>query len=239
MSVSPGQIEKAVSEALDKFHEARIEKLKSLNLQDLLKRKNPYLFRGKGITVAADVMKEIVMAFMSSSEETLFGNIFFEEVALVASGGQKALADSIDIVIHTKDSVKAVAVKSGPHVFNSQSKRRQKDAFEEMRKRLTNTRKYFDPIVGYGYGRKRQSKGSQSNFREIAGQAFWEEMTGDTDFYLKIARLMKEKPQNHAEKYHEVYGATINRLTKEFTESFCNEDGVINWDEWIRVNSGK
>ena len=86
--------------------------------------------------MAAEVVQELVLAFMSSSEETLFGNIFFEEVALAASGGEKALADSIDIVIHTEDSVKAIAVKSGTSVFNAQSKRRQQQAFEEMRKRL-------------------------------------------------------------------------------------------------------
>ena len=81
MTATPNQIEKAISNALDKFYDRRVEKLNTLSLNYLLKRKNPYLFRGKGVTVAAEVVQELVLAFMSSSEETLFGNIFFEDSA--------------------------------------------------------------------------------------------------------------------------------------------------------------
>lgn len=172
MNVTPSQIEEAISNALDKFYDKRVEKLNTLSLDYLLKRKNPYLFRGKGVTVAAEVVQELVLAFMSSSEETIFGNIFFEEVALVASGGEKALADSIDIVIHTEDSVKAIAVKSGTSVFNAQSKRRQQQAFEEMRKRLAGYRKHYDPIVGYAYGKKSNLLGAKQTFEKLRVKLF-------------------------------------------------------------------
>ena len=54
MNVTPNQIEKAISNALDKFYDRRVEKLNTLSLNYLLKRKNPYLFRGKGVTVAIE-----------------------------------------------------------------------------------------------------------------------------------------------------------------------------------------
>ncbi len=232
-------IEQVISNALDKFYQKRLEVLNQLQLNKLLKRKNPYLFRAKGITKAQDVIEELLFAFMSSSEETIFGNIFFEEVALAVSGGKKSSADSVDIEIHTNESIKIIAVKSGTSVFNAQSKKRQQQAFQEIGKRLSALRKYCEFIVGYGYGKKNQSESTSVNFKELAGQEFWEELTGDSEFYLKIARLMKNKPQQHAEEYKAAYKVVVDSLTKEFSKNFCDENGDIDWDKWIKFNSEK
>ncbi|MCI8489279.1 MAG: hypothetical protein HFJ04_03335, partial [Lachnospiraceae bacterium] len=64
-------------------------------------------------------------AFVSSSEETIFGNCFFEPVAIAASNGNKALAEGIDIMIQDNENntIAAIAVKSGPSVFNADSKK--------------------------------------------------------------------------------------------------------------------
>ena len=44
------------------FHQNRLNKLKRLRLRDILKRKNPYLFKVKNITTASDFIKTIVIA---------------------------------------------------------------------------------------------------------------------------------------------------------------------------------
>ncbi|MEJ7681184.1 MAG: hypothetical protein WKG06_25730 [Segetibacter sp.] len=33
------------------------------------------------------------------------------------------------------------------------------------------------------------------------------------------------------------YAKMINKFTKEFADTFCKEDGSINWDKLIRFNS--
>jgi hypothetical protein len=51
------------------FYKTRFDKLNSLKLKDVLKRKNPYLFKAKNIELAGDLVKGIVDAYLSSQEE--------------------------------------------------------------------------------------------------------------------------------------------------------------------------
>lgn len=90
------EIEAFVEENIPAFHQNRIEKLKRLKLKTILKRKNPYLFKVKNITIAGDFIKTILDAYLSSQEETLFGG-FLEELARFIChsvyGGQKSAAE--------------------------------------------------------------------------------------------------------------------------------------------------
>lgn len=56
------------------FHQKRAESLLALRLNDVLKRKNPYLFKAKNINTAAELIKSILDAYLSSKEETVFGH---------------------------------------------------------------------------------------------------------------------------------------------------------------------
>jgi hypothetical protein len=231
-------LENKIAELLDDFYQRRISKINELQLKPTLKRKNPYLFRAIGVQDASDIVKRILLAFMSSSEETMFGNVFFEPLVLFASGGQVSDASGVDVSIETDTIYKAIAVKSGPSVFNVQSRAKQANDFKSLEARLRKIQKHFDPIVGYCYGKRTQREDNAANFRELAGQAFWEEITGDPDFYLKIVRLMKQKPQEHSVEYEAAWVAAVNRLTREFLNEFCHEDGTIDWEKLTIFNSG-
>lgn len=67
------------------FHDKKLAKLKSLTLDAILKRKNPYLFRAKGAITANDLIESVLDATASSGEETIFGN-FLERVAIFVCG---------------------------------------------------------------------------------------------------------------------------------------------------------
>ena len=82
------------------FYEVRLNNLKTLQLKSILKRKNPYLFKAKNIELAGDLMKSIVDAFISSQEETIFGNLlegFAIHVSKTLYGGFKSTLKSIDL----------------------------------------------------------------------------------------------------------------------------------------------
>ena len=49
-------IQKYVNGNIDSFHVSRIGRLKKLTLNQVLKQKNPYLFRAKNITLASDLI---------------------------------------------------------------------------------------------------------------------------------------------------------------------------------------
>ncbi len=97
----------------------------------------------------------------------------------------------------------------------------------------------YEPIIGYSYGKKRPTgRGCPTIYRELAGQDFWAELTGEADFYLKIIKLMGTHPEKYLEQYRESYNKASNRLIKQFTADFCEDDGSISWDKLVKFNSG-
>lgn len=230
----------AIATALDNFYSALITKIDSLNIKRVIRSKNPYLFRAKAINDATKIIEAILSAFVSSSEETIFGNYFFEPIATVVSGGNKALAEGVDIMIERSDTIYAIAVKSGTSVFNADSKKRQETNFMAAGKLAQQVKKRFVPIVGYGYGKKKQTNRGQPRFYlELAGQDFWQKITGDDTFYIKLIQLMDTIPETYIEKYNLSYQKASNRLVREFTIEFCNEDGSIDWEKFVGFNSGR
>lgn len=81
-------VTKAIAKSLDEFYASLIEKIDKLNIRNVMKRKNPYLYRAKAMRSAAEIVEVVLSAFVSSSEETIFGNCFFEPLAIAVSGGE-------------------------------------------------------------------------------------------------------------------------------------------------------
>lgn len=229
----------AIAIALDAFYSSLISKVDALNVKKVMKRKNPYLFRAKSMNGAAQIVDAIMAAFVSSSEETIFGNVFFEPIATVAAQGQKALAEGVDIMVERDNTVYAIAVKSGTSVFNADSRKKQEQNFMAASKLAQQAKKRFVPIVGYGYGKKKPSAKAMPKFyEELAGQDFWTELTGDDQFYIKLIRMMDKLPEKYVEDFDAAYQRAANRLVKEFTIEFCLEDGTIDWEKLVKFNSG-
>jgi hypothetical protein len=55
----------------------------------------------------------------------------------------------------------------------------------------------FDPMLGHAYGRAKSQPTKDTIYRRSSGQAFWEEITGDPNFYIKLVTLMKDEPAKH------------------------------------------
>lgn len=231
----------AIAAALETFYGTLIEKIDGLNIQKVMKRKNPYLYRAKSMQSATEIVDSVLTAFASSSEETIFGNCFFEPIAIAASGGNKALAEGIDIMIQNNETntISAIAVKSGPSVFNADSKKRQEQNFTAASKLAQQAKARYEAYIGYCYGKKKESgRGKPKMYQELAGKRFWAELTGDEDFYIKIIEYMGTMPEKYVANYKESYNRAANRLVREFANSFCREDGSIDWEKLVEFNSG-
>ena len=235
------EVVKAVATALETFYANLIEKIDGLNIKKVMKLKNPYLYRAKAMQSASEIVESVLTAFVSSSEETIFGNCFFEPIAIAASGGNKALAEGIDIMIqdNTTNTISAIAVKSGPAVFNADSKKRQEQNFMVASKLAQQVKARYEAYIGYCYGKKKDSgRGKPKMYQELAGKRFWTELTGDEDFYIKIIGYMGTMPEKYVADYKESYNKAANRLVREFSNSFCKEDGSIDWEKLVEFNSG-
>lgn len=235
------EVVQAIADGLDTFYSTLISKIDGLDIVKIMKRKNPYLYRAKAMENAAEIVENVLSAYVTSSEETIFGNCFFEPLAIAASGGNKALAEGIDIMVEHKNinTIFAVAVKSGPSVFNADSKKRQEQNFAAAAKLAQQAKARYEAYIGYAYGKKKDSgRGKPKMYQELAGKKFWAELTGDEDFYLKIIEYMGQLPEQYIANYKDSYNKASNRLVREFSNRFCAEDGSIDWEKLVEFNSG-
>jgi hypothetical protein len=106
-----------------------------------------------------------------------------------------------------------------------------------LRNRLYKIQKQFDPVVGQAYGRQSSEPTENSRFRRRSGQAFWQEITGDPDFYLKLVRLMKDVPAKNRPKYRALWNQAVNKFTAEFIRDFCDSAGAIDWEKLVGFTS--
>ena len=229
-------ITNCIATALEEFYLTLIRKLDGIDMKSVFKSKNPYLYRAKSLQNAADIVDTIMQAYITSSEETVFGNLFFEPLAIVASGGQKSMAEGIDIDLQQDNVQYSIAVKSGIVVFNADSRKKQLENFRRSQRLATQGRLAYSPIIGYGYGQKHFK--NEDFYTELAGEDFWTAMTGDEQFYKKIITYMGTKPEEYIDEYKRSYDNAKNRMVRDFTVDFCKEDGSIDWDKLVEFNSG-
>jgi hypothetical protein len=232
-----------IRKCLARFYERRIAALESLNLDKVLKRKNPYLFRANSITNAPEMITELLAAHISSSDEGIFGEEFFEPICKLVAQVQTGAAKGIDFIIETEDSYQAISLKSGPNAFNSSQVDKQTEQFRaierSLRATLKSLRKQFIPIMGCGYGRVDSPPTKSRGYYKLAGQAFWERVTGDQDFYLKLVRLMRDDPDGHRPVFKDAWDRAVNRFVKQFSERFCDSHGNILWEKLVVFNSAR
>jgi len=105
-----------VEENIATFHEKRIQSLDCLKLTKVLKRKNPYLFKAKYVLTAESIIRGIIDAHISSSEEGIFGD-WLEGLAIFINekvyNGKKSGILGIDLEFD-KDGIRYIVnIKSG------------------------------------------------------------------------------------------------------------------------------
>lgn len=234
-------IEQYVEENIQNFHDKRLEGLEIGNFTKLLKRKNPYLFKVKNMDVAADVVKGILDAYISSSEETKFGD-WLEGLAIYINkqvyGGTKSAANGIDLEFE-KDGVHyLVNIKSGPNWGNASQIRKMKQDFDNARRtlRTSGSQLRIEAVNGCCYGKSKHSL-MEGNFYKYCGQKFWEFISGDKDLYLNIIKPLGSKVQERNDIYILKYTALLNKLTFQFSKEFCDDQGLIDWPRIIKLNS--
>lgn len=225
------------------FHKNRLEKLKKLKLKDVLKRKNPYLFKVKNITTAGDFIKTILDAYLSSQEESLFGG-FLEGLAIFICSnvynGRKSSTEGIDLELETDNTKYIVSIKSGPNWGNSSQIKKMKDNFRKAKRILgttTSTGLHVVAVNGCCYGK--DNKPNKGDYLKLCGQRFWEFISGNENLYTEIIEPLGHKAKEKNELFLKEYAKVINKFSLEFIKMFCDPSGEILWKEVIKFNSAK
>jgi hypothetical protein len=230
-----------VAEHIGGFHERRADSLQGLKLTQVLKRKNPYLFKAKNINDAHDLIKLILDAHLSSQEETIFGE-FLEALAIFVCrevfGGRKSSAEGIDLEFTRDDILYIVSVKSGPNWGNSSQIKRMVENFKQAKRilRTGNKEANVQAVNGCCYGQENQP--DKGDYLKLCGQEFWEFISGNDRLFVDIIEPLGNKAKERNEEFFVEYSRILNLFTQEFMDNFC-EDGRIDWDKLVRFNSGK
>lgn len=214
----------------------------TLKLNEVLKRKNPYLFKAKDIATAQDIVKLILDAHLSSQEEGIFGG-FLEELAIFICnkvyGGRKSSAEGIDLEFD-KDSTKyIVTIKSGPNWGNSRQISKMLDDFKKAKKVLKTNAKATNIISVNGCCYGIDDNPDKGDYIKLCGQRFWTFISGDEHLYIKIIEPLGYQAKEKNKQFLQEYGRVINRFTMEFGKNYCSRGGDILWNKLVKFNSGK
>jgi hypothetical protein len=168
---------------IGKFHEARIAKISGLTLAGILKGKNPYLFRAKDIQDADTLIRSVLDAFLSSGEETMFGD-FLERLAIFINekiyNGRKAGIPGIDLDFE-RDGVRyLVAIKSGPNWGNHAALQKMVSTFLTAKRTIHTSGHagHIEFVNGCCYGVDDNPQ-KPAGYIKYCGQRFWAFISGD------------------------------------------------------------
>ncbi|MBK9229145.1 MAG: cytosolic protein, partial [Ignavibacteria bacterium] len=159
------------------FHKKRIQSLDSLKLSAVLRRKNPYLFKAKYVLTAEQIIKGIVDAHISSSEEGIFGD-WLEGLAIFINGktlgGRKSGITGVDLEFDQNGIRYIVTIKSGPNWGNSSQMKKMVSDFKTAIKtlRTSNSKLNIVAVNGCCYGK--DNKPDKVEYYKYCGQRFWE-----------------------------------------------------------------
>jgi len=191
---------------------------------------------------ASDIVRNIVDAFLSSSEESIFGD-WLEGLAIHVChqvyGGFKSCAKGIDLEFDHDDIRYLVSIKSGSNWGNSSQIRKMTEDFKSAKKTLltSNSRLNIRAVNGCCYGRTREP--NKGDYLKLCGQEFWTLISGEENLYLDIIEPLSTDAAVRNEEYKENYNLKMNQFEKTFLNDFCLEDGRIDWNGLVRFNSGK
>lgn len=230
-----------IKTGIQDYHEKILQRLLNLKLSDVLKRKNPYLFRAKAFDTSEALIRSILEAHLSSQEEGIFGG-FLEQVAIFVCGeifsGIKSSAEGIDLEFEAGEIRYIVSIKSGPNWGNSAQISKMKDHFKRAKRILgTNTKSQnVVAINGCCYGT--DDSPDKGEYLKLCGQRFWSLISGDDSLYTKIIEPLGHESLERKASFEKEYAKVINKFMKEFLLDFCNDMGEINWEKLLQYNSG-
>ncbi len=235
------QIEAYVVENIPDFHRKRLNCLQHLKLETVLKKKNPYLFKAKSMESADSIVRALTGAFLSSNEETVFGE-WLEQLAIyvskLTSAGWKSGIPGIDLEFDREKIRYIVSIKSGPNWGNSSQIKKMKSDFLAAKRTLStsDSKLRIGAVNGCCYGRT--ATPDKGDYFKYCGQDFWEFLSGLPHLYLEMVEPLGQQAKRRNKSFDEQYVKTVNLFTKEFIEKFCKQDGSIDWLKLVRFNSG-
>jgi Type II restriction endonuclease EcoO109I len=201
------------------------------------------LLKAKGLSTARDLVKTILDAFLSSQEETMLGGfleglaVFTAEKAYGARG--KSSTTGLDIELDKDGTRYFVAVKSGPSWGNSGQIDKMRSDFKTASKVYRQNANALPVrcVNGCCYGKQSRKSEDKGDYLKLCGQRFWEFISGDADFYIKIVEPIGHQAEERNAEFLGEYELVVDAFTELFRKHFCDSKNLILWDKLIKHSS--
>jgi hypothetical protein len=215
-----------VVEAFDAFVAQPLESnLRKLTGRDLAKR-NPLVYTIRG-AASVDAWVDHVLADKETSAIENYTGTFLEEVVRIVSGGMKP-GSGVDLQISRPDGVvELYAIQTSPTTKNSGGRRTDIESLKHAARPLRAARRHVDLYIGVLVGQRRTGTvRAEPGVTVLSSAAFWERMTGISDFY---ARLLKASVELRA-LVKKRSADEVARIANEARALYGRTDGGLDLD---------
>ena len=240
-SLDYGSLERYIQEELvTDFYNKRFEKLNNIQLNTLIKRKNPYLYRAKNLQSGEQFVKQILDAFLSSSEEAQFGALLEKLSIRICGevfGGRKSAAAGIDLEFGRDGKYYIVSVKSSPNWGNSSQISKMRTNFMASKRILGTNSSIRNVIAVNGCCFGKDDAPDKGDYLKLCGQRYWSFISGEEDLFIRIITPLGDQAKEKDVDFQTLYVKRLNEMTNDFLSTFC-PDGLINWEMLVKYNSG-
>lgn len=220
--------EKKADEAVENFTDKLKHKLDNEKPGTIIRRKNPFLFRVRFVDNVHEYAEMMLDAYLSSSEETMFGNVL-EEIAIAicsqAKGGRKSGISNIDLEYDEGNTRTIIQIKSGTNWGNSSQHRALRQTFINATKvlRQGGTKLSVRCVEGCCYGKSETKE--VGTHQRIVGRHFWKDISGWDGTTESVMQLLGRHASNGLYE--------IRAKARERMLLFMRDSGVIGRDNYI------
>lgn len=229
-----------VEQNIGSFHQKRIQSLDGLKLSQVLRRKNPYLFKAKYVLTAEQIVKSLVDAHISSNEETVFGD-WLEGLAIFINNkvydGRKSGIAGIDLEFDSNGTRYIVTIKSGPNWGNSSQIKKMLADFKTAKKTLRTSNSQLNIVAVNGCCYGRDNNPDKGDYFKYCGQRFWEFISGESELFTELIEPLGHQSKEQNDELVKSYSQMVNKFTREFANEFCKDNGEIDWEKLVKFNS--
>ena len=233
------EAEEGVNRATKNFvirMETKLTKLRPINL---LKQKSPFLSCIRAPSSVEDLAANMVNDWLSSSAETVLGNVIEEAAVAVcaaAKNGRKATAEGMDLEFMQIEQGSSILylgqVKSGRNWGNSSQRQALARKFRTVEKRV-NQNKGNQQIVycfeGISYGPSKADLNPEG-YKRYVGKSFWSHISGWDGTMEKVLEVVQEHAGNGLKAARQKSVEEITEFMEKEKLSIC---GKVDWKKLL------
>ncbi len=224
------------------IHQKRIANLNQFDLKTILPTTNMFLLRAQYLPCVAQIVRGLTDAFISSNEETIFGD-WLEGLAIFINSevydGRKSGIPGIDLEFDREGIRYIITIKSGPNWGNSSQIAKMKLDFKTAMRTLRTSQSGLQIVAINGCCYGKDNRPDKGDYFKYCGQQFWGFISGDMDLYTKLVEPLGHFAKERNDEFMQSYAQTLNKFTREFAIEFCDAEGAIDWNKLVEFNSGK